>query len=62
MVGSTVVGSKMVQDAWRMMIIDMMTCQLNVMGLEPTQPSSTITISEMPAEMPALENALESKD
>ena len=28
-----------------------------MMGLEPVQPSSTVTISEMPAEMPTLENA-----
>ena len=55
-VGSTMVVSRMVQDTWGMTTIDMMTCQLHVMGLEPTQPSS-ITISEMPT----LEDASESE-
>ena len=61
-VGSTLVVSRMIQDVWGMMTIDMMTCQLNVMGLEPAQPSSTVTISKMLAEMPTLEDASESED
>ena len=62
LVGSTVVMSQVVQDMWGTVTINMMTCQLNVMGLGPTQPSSTVTIREMLAEMPILEDTLESED
>ena len=44
-VGSTMVMSRMVQDVWGMMTIDMMTYQLNVMGLgsaNPTPPSPLV--------------------
>ena len=61
-VGSTVVMNRMVQEVWGMMPIDMMTCQLNVMGLRSTQPSSTVTISEMPTEMLTLKDTLELED
>ena len=48
MVGPTLVVSRMIQDAWGTMSIEMMTSQLNVMGLEPAQHSSTISISKIP--------------
>ena len=44
------------------MTVDMMTCQLNMMGLGPTQPSTTITIREMLAELSALEDTSETED
>ena len=47
MVRPTLVVSRVIQDAWRTMSIEMMTCQLNVISLEPTQHSSTISISEI---------------
>ena len=62
LVGCTVVVSRMVQDVWGMMTIYMMTCQLDVMELGLPLPSSTITISKMPTEMPTLEDASESED
>ena len=49
MVGSTLVVSQMVQDAWGTMSIDMVTCQLKVMNMEPAQPTPTATISKIPA-------------
>ena len=55
------VMSQVGQDKWGTMTIDMMTCLLNVMGLAPTQPA-TITITEMPAETPTLEDMAESED
>ena len=61
LVRSTIVVSRMVQDMWGMTAINMMTCQLDVMGLEPIQLSSTITISEMLAEIPTLEDTSESE-
>ena len=36
LVGSILVLSQVIQDAWGTMTIDMMACQLNVMGLGPT--------------------------
>ena len=45
-----------------MMTINMMTCQLNVMGPGSTQPSSTVSIREMLAEMLTLEDASDSED
>ena len=62
MVRSTIVISRMVQDVWGMTTINIKTCQLNVMGLEPTPLSSTITITEVLAETPVLEDTLESED
>ena len=56
------VVSRMVQDVWGMTTIDMITCQLDVMGLGLPQPSSTVTISEMPTETPTLEDASDSED
>ena len=55
-VSSSVAMSRMVQDVWGT-TIDMVTCQLNVMGLGSPKHSSTVTISEMPTEMPTLEDA-----
>ena len=46
--GSTLFVSWMVQDAWGTMSVDMVTCQLRVMGMGPAQPSPMVTISEMP--------------
>ena len=62
LVGSTVVVSRMVQDVWGMMTINMMTCQLHLMGLGSPQSSSTITIREIPAVVPTPEDTLESGD
>ena len=45
MVGSTLVVSQMIQDAWGNLSVDMMTCQLSVIGMGPTP---TVTVSEMP--------------
>ena len=47
MVGSTMVMSWMIQDAWGNLSINMVTCQMSVMGMGPT---STVTVSEMPLE------------
>ena len=58
LVGSTIVMSRMVQDVWGTAAINMMTCQLNVMGLGPTPSSSTITIREILTEVPALEQRI----
>ena len=54
--------SRMLQDIWGTMAINMMTCQLNVMGLGSSQPSFNVTISKMLTEMPASEAALELED
>ena len=54
--------SRMTQDMWGMMTINMMTCQLNVLGLEPAPPSSTVIITEMLAEITALEDVSGSED
>ena len=62
LVVSTTVVSRMVQDMWETMTIDMMTCQLDMMGLGLPPPSSAITISKMLTETPALEDASESED
>ena len=53
------VVNRMVQDVWGMMTIDMMTCQLDLMGLGSPQPSSTITIREIAAEVPTSEDTSE---
>ena len=45
---STRTVSRVVQDMWGTMSVDMVTCQLRVMNLKPAQPSPTATISEMP--------------
>ena len=47
MVGSTLFVSQMVQDVWGTVSVDMVTCQLMMMGMEPAQPSPMVTISEM---------------
>ena len=60
LVGSTVVMSPVAQDMWGKMTFTMMTSQLNVMGLEPKKSSPTVTIKEMLAEMPILEDTSES--
>ena len=49
MVGSTLFVSQMVQDGWGTMPVDMVTCQLRMMGMKPAQTSPMVTISEMPA-------------
>ena len=38
LVESIVVMSQVIQDVWGTMTVNMMTCQLHVMGLGPTQP------------------------
>ena len=41
MMGSTLVLSQMIQDAWGTLSIDMVTCQLSVMGMRPI-PMATV--------------------
>ena len=44
------------------MTIDMMTCQLDLIGLGLSQPLSIITIREIAAEASTPEDTLESED
>ena len=45
MAGSTQVVSQMTQDAWGNLSVNMVTCQLSVMGMGPTP---MVTVGEMP--------------